>query len=172
MAVLVEAVRWKGDAETGLLELLEQRLLPLEETYLTYDCPIAAAGAITDMVVRGAPAIGLAAAYAAVLAAQPRNLAKQSFEAALQVIADSRPTGVTLHWAVDRVQRLVAVRGLDASALLGEAQSKLMQAMELRARHTAEKKSHKPERKAGEKSEEEKLAQMEKKLLRQQKRGR
>ena len=85
MAVLVEAVRWKGDAETGLLELLEQRLLPLEETYLTYDCPIAAAGAITDMVVRGAPAIGLAAAYAAVLAAQPRNLVRQPFAAAMQV---------------------------------------------------------------------------------------
>jgi hypothetical protein len=64
-----------------------------------------------------------------------------------------------------------ALGGCNA-ALLGEAQSKLMQAMELRARHTAEKKSHKPERKAGEKSEEEKLAQMEKKLLRQQKRGR
>jgi methylthioribose-1-phosphate isomerase len=123
MAVLVEAVRWKGDAETGLLELLEQRLLPLEETYLTYDCPIAAAGAITDMVVRGAPAIGLAAAYAAVLAAQPRNLARQSFEAALQVIADSRPTAVNLHWAVARVQRLVANRGLDAAALLEEARA-------------------------------------------------
>ena len=55
----VRAVIW----ETGVLKLLDQRLLPLQQVYITCDDVVAVADGIRDMVVRGAPAIGVAAGY-------------------------------------------------------------------------------------------------------------
>ena len=60
------AMRWHGDR----LELLDQRLLPGEEKWLTTQRASEVAQCITDMVVRGAPAIGITAAYGVVLAAR------------------------------------------------------------------------------------------------------
>ena len=62
----VQAIRWTGTA----LELLDQRRLPDAVEYLTITTLEQAANAITDMVVRGAPAIGITAAYGAVLGAR------------------------------------------------------------------------------------------------------
>ena len=64
----IRALRWLGDA----LELLDQRKLPLEETWLRCTQAAEVADAIHALVVRGAPAIGIAAAYGVVLAARER----------------------------------------------------------------------------------------------------
>ena len=109
----VQPIIWLGDR----LRLLDQRLLPLEETYL--DCRSAAevAEAIHGMAVRGAPAIGIAAAYGLVLAVRGDL---KAFEAAEQVLAASRPTAVNLRWALARLRDLWQ-RGADAAALELEA---------------------------------------------------
>ena len=86
----IEPIRWKGDR----LELLDQRLLPDQTVYLTCTTAAAVAAAIRDMVVRGAPAIGCAAAFGLVLGG------KDSFE----VLAKSRPTAVNLFWALERMR--------------------------------------------------------------------
>lgn len=103
------AIRWIGDAQTGHLELLDQRLLPQQEVWLRIDNADACAQAITDMVVRGAPAIGLSAAYGVLLAAQSLDgaLHIDAFEGALQTLAASRPTAVNLHWAIERLRHVI-----------------------------------------------------------------
>lgn len=108
----IRAVHWRGDH----LSLLDQRLLPFEEKFVTCRSAAEVAQAIKDLVVRGAPAIGIAAAWGVVLAAQqdPANL-----DAALRVLRASRPTAVNLMWALDRMQGL----GTDVAALEREAQA-------------------------------------------------
>ncbi len=86
--------------------MLEQRLLPVEEHYVVVDDVDGVAAAIRDMIVRGAPAIGIAAAYGMVLAAR----AGEPLEAAGQRLKAARPTAVNLAWAVDRML-LVARQG-------------------------------------------------------------
>ena len=77
--------------------LLEQRLLPVEERYVVVEDVDGMAVAIRDMIVRGAPAIGIAAAYGMVLAAR----AGEPLEAAGERLKAARPTAVNLAWAVD-----------------------------------------------------------------------
>jgi len=89
----VVPIRWKGDR----LELLDQRLLPDQTVYVTCRTAEDVAAAIRDMVVRGAPAIGCAAAFGVALS----NGSPQSFE----VLAKSRPTAVNLFWALDRMKK-------------------------------------------------------------------
>ncbi|MGB1579933.1 MAG: S-methyl-5-thioribose-1-phosphate isomerase [Nevskiales bacterium] len=103
------AIRWQGNS----LALLDQRRLPGEEIWLQLDSAAAVAQAITDMVVRGAPAIGIAAAYGLVLDAQ----AGRDMQLAQAVLAASRPTAVNLHWALQRMQPLRS----DPAALQAEA---------------------------------------------------
>lgn len=93
--------------------LLDQRALPGTETYLT--CPDwqTVAAAITDMVVRGAPAIGITAAYGIALAARahgadPKALDPGAIEPAFQGLAATRPTAVNLFWALDRMRARLA----------------------------------------------------------------
>ena len=88
----VEALRWKGDA----LELLDQRLLPDQFVYVTCRSAAQVAAAIRDMVVRGAPAIGCAAAFG--IALEPK-------ESSYEILAKSRPTAVNLSWALERMRR-------------------------------------------------------------------
>ena len=85
---------WAGDA----LELIDQRLLPHTESWLRCESADAVAQAITDMVVRGAPAIGIAAAYGMALAA-----ARGELEQCAPKLRAARPTAVNLMWAIDRV---------------------------------------------------------------------
>lgn len=95
-------VEWQDDA----VVMLDQRLLPMREIYRTYRDYRAVARAIKDMVVRGAPAIGVAAAMGIALGA--RQLKKidhpQEFERLCQVFAATRPTAVNLFWAIDRMR--------------------------------------------------------------------
>lgn len=108
----IRAVLWQG----GHLRLLDQRRLPFEEAYV--DCRSAAdvAQAIRDLAVRGAPAIGIAAAWGVVLAAraEPAKL-----DEALASLRAARPTAVNLMWALDRMAGV----GADAEALAREAQA-------------------------------------------------
>jgi methylthioribose-1-phosphate isomerase len=90
--------------ENNTLQLLDQRLLPQEISYLTFVNYNDTAQAIKDMVVRGAPAIGAAAAYGCALAVYhnpSQNIKEllQELEKAFHVLAASRPTAVNLHWA-------------------------------------------------------------------------
>jgi methylthioribose-1-phosphate isomerase len=93
----VEPIRWRGDA----LDLLDQRLLPRDVHYVTCRDAHEVAIAIRDMIVRGAPAIGVSAAFGVALAAQ-RN---DDIDAAAAELRASRPTAVNLMWALDRMLR-------------------------------------------------------------------
>lgn len=126
----IQPIKWENDQ----LYLIDQRLLPNELVYLNFLNSTSAADAITDMVVRGAPAIGITAAYAVVLAAKEALAAsgekwKTSIEPLIAYLAAARPTAINLHWAIVRMQACIA--GMNASEsnatviqlLLNEAQS-------------------------------------------------
>ncbi len=98
----VEPIRWKGDR----LELLDQRLLPDRTVYVTCRTAEDVAQAIRDMVVRGAPAIGCAAAFGVVLS----KGTPESFD----TLAKSRPTAVNLFWALERMKK---AKDLEAEAV-------------------------------------------------------
>ena len=110
----VRAVRYDGEH----LQLLDQRRLPATQTWLRCTGAADTAQAITDLVVRGAPAIGIAAAYGAALAARAR-LAESTdpaqfssgWAADLALLQAARPTAVNLAWALQRVAAVCA--GLD-----------------------------------------------------------
>ena len=121
----VQAIDWRD----GALYLLDQRRLPQRQTWLRFDSAAAVAEAIGEMVVRGAPAIGIAAAYGLVLAARARLQAGGDWRAALEAdfarLGESRPTAVNLSWALqrmrERLQRLKdgeeALAQLEAEAI-------------------------------------------------------
>jgi len=88
--------------EDGALHLLDQRRLPARAEIVAVRSARATADAIREMVVRGAPAIGCAAAYGMALAAR----AGEDFETARQALLESRPTAVNLRWAVERLWRV------------------------------------------------------------------
>lgn len=100
----VKAIEWKE----GVLHLLDQRLLPMQEVWLTYESASGVAEAIRQMVVRGAPAIGISAAYGVVLGARARQQAGedwlQTLDEDMQMLAESRPTAVNLFWALNRMR--------------------------------------------------------------------
>ena len=115
--------RWTGRA----LALLDQRALPGELRWIECADAGAVARAIRDMVVRGAPAIGISAAYGVVLAARRawRESAgrwREGMEDELAELAAARPTAVNLAWALERMRATARRTGGDPSeALLREA---------------------------------------------------
>lgn len=113
----MDAIRW----EHGTLLLLDQTRLPAEELWLAYTDYREVARAIRTMVVRGAPAIGIAAAYAMVLAAQESEDFPVGMAQAKAVLAASRPTAVNLFWALDRMERCWQSAGPDLPRLEAEA---------------------------------------------------
>jgi len=123
----VETLRWRD----GRLEMIDQRVLPSELRYLPYDSAAGVAEGIRSMVVRGAPAIGCAAAYGVALEAlRLQHAAASEFSAGLEVgfevLAASRPTAVNLFWALTRMRDIwQACNGTTsmqtAFALLAEA---------------------------------------------------
>lgn len=122
----VRAVEW---TQAGV-RLLDQRLLPREEKYIVFDSVAALADAIRDMVVRGAPAIGITAAYGVVLAvrdARARRGAKwqEAIASDLDTLARARPTAVNLAWAVERMRRAMAAAPAEnpEALLLAEARA-------------------------------------------------
>ena len=115
----IRAIQWQDEQ----LVLLDQRLLPNEEHYLSLNSVNDVAQAITDMVVRGAPAIGITAAYGIVIAARDRYQInphdwKTAIEADLQLLANARPTAVNLHWAIERMRRAMQVSKAEPVACL------------------------------------------------------
>ncbi len=105
----VETIRWVGGLD-GCVEMVDQRRLPEEFTYLRCDEPEMMWDAIRTLCVRGAPAIGVAGAMGLVLGV--RDSAAQSFEGLMadllrvkEHLETSRPTAVNLFWALERMER-------------------------------------------------------------------
>jgi len=101
----LRAVRWQDNQ----LCLIDQRKLPAEYQVINLNTAAAVALAIKEMVVRGAPAIGITAAYGVVLAAQAAYQQnpvhwKSLIQTDLQLLANARPTAVNLHWALAQMQ--------------------------------------------------------------------
>jgi len=105
----IRAVQWQGDA----LRLLDQRVLPLRTEFVTCTTADQVATAIRNLTVRGAPAIGIAAAYGVALAAKVAANAStglvhaETLRDAFDVLRASRPTAVNLFWALDRMARVL-----------------------------------------------------------------
>jgi methylthioribose-1-phosphate isomerase len=99
-------VKWSDEG----VVMLDQRLLPTEEKWLTLRSFTDVANAIRDMVVRGAPAIGISAAYGVALGAKQfvgTNVAdlEEDLDYICDVMSKTRPTAVNLFWAIDRMKR-------------------------------------------------------------------
>ncbi len=119
-----QALKWTGDT----LQVLDQRVLPETIRYDEYRDGPGVADAIKSMRVRGAPAIGIAAAYAVVLSvkqhySQNGNDWKKAVETDMKTLSESRPTAVNLFWAIETMQKeLDAQDGNPISALQGLAE--------------------------------------------------
>jgi methylthioribose-1-phosphate isomerase len=98
---MVETIEW---TDAGVV-MIDQRRLPLEEIYLTFHDEVEVAWAIRSMVIRGAPAIGVAAAMG-VAVGMLRDGA--DFESICKTLAAARPTAVNLFWALERMRKLYA----------------------------------------------------------------
>ena len=117
----IETLRWRDNH----LEMIDQRVLPASFKYLTYDSATSVAHGIRAMVVRGAPAIGCAAAYGVALEAlRLQEAAAESFRSGMEKgfasLAQSRPTAVNLFWALQRMRQVWQGMGAVAPALVAE----------------------------------------------------
>jgi methylthioribose-1-phosphate isomerase len=92
--------------DSGKLKLLDQRLLPQKEVWLEIETPAQVASAIRDMAVRGAPAIGAAAAFGMALALKGSGARNEKFERAAREIRSARPTARDLFAAVERMEQV------------------------------------------------------------------
>src|SRR5580692_3398907 len=112
------------------VRFIDQTKLPLEESYVLATTYEEVAEVIVTMVVRGAPAIGVSAAYGIALGAQhtraatPEEFATE-FERICARLAGTRPTAVNLFWAIDRMKRLFA-RSLAAGDTLDEIKADIL----------------------------------------------
>jgi len=104
----VQALQWTGDA----LKVLDQRQLPEKIVYDEYKDAVGVTEAIASMRVRGAPAIGIAAAYGVALSVRKHyaqsNHWRQKVAADIAMLATSRPTAVNLFWALDQMKAVLA----------------------------------------------------------------
>jgi methylthioribose-1-phosphate isomerase len=103
---MFDTIRWEGDA----VVLIDQRVLPTEETYLHCRDARSVAEAIKDMVVRGAPAIGVTAAMGIALGMKQSGAsdtagARKAMEELTNLMASTRPTAVNLFWAIERMKK-------------------------------------------------------------------
>ncbi len=113
----VQALQWTGDT----LKVLDQRQLPDKIVYDEYNDAAGVAEAIASMRVRGAPAIGIAAAYGVVLSAY-QHYAKDKIHwqqfvlQDIEILAQSRPTAVNLFWALNRMKSILIEKPGDVLA--------------------------------------------------------
>ena len=121
----IKTIEWKNDR----VVMLDQRLLPHREVYRVCRDYQQVAAAIRDMVIRGAPAIGVAAAMGVALGAlkAPQKTFDREFERILSSLAKTRPTAVNLFWALQRMRQIYSEKrsqGIDVvkRALKEEAQ--------------------------------------------------
>jgi methylthioribose-1-phosphate isomerase len=115
-----KTLEWIGDSRSGYLRLLDQTRLPLETTFLDCRDVESVWHAIKRLSVRGAPAIGVSAAYGTVVGVQsavevPREQFDDQLAAVTDYLATSRPTAVNLFWALERMKS-VAVAHPDLSS--------------------------------------------------------
>jgi methylthioribose-1-phosphate isomerase len=148
----MRTVQWNN--QTNQLEMIDQRILPGAFEIISYDDYHVLAQAITDMVVRGAPAIGAAAGFGLALAAQQSsaheaNALRADMKEAGEVLHAARPTAVNLAWALKRVLNVAASTpgGADdvRAAVLAEAQRIADEDVEINqrmARHGAKLINH------------------------------
>ena len=136
------AVRWSDDSRS--VEILDQTALPESETYLQLRSAAEVANAIRELRVRGAPAIGVAAALGLALETAlhtnaPRDEFMRVFDHAYHMLRNARPTAVNLAWAVDRLRRKLDSLGAEdngviACKLYGEASAILAEDQEMSRR--------------------------------------
>ncbi|MDZ4344944.1 MAG: S-methyl-5-thioribose-1-phosphate isomerase [Candidatus Binatia bacterium] len=114
MAMAVKTIQWKNDR----VVMLDQRLLPHKEVYRVCRDYQEVARAIREMVIRGAPAIGVAAAMGVALGAAKAQVKTfdREFERIFLTLSKTRPTAVNLFWALERMRKIYTVnrsRGVD-----------------------------------------------------------
>jgi len=120
---VINALEWTD----GYVIMLDQRLLPGQEQYVSCKTSSAVADAIRNMVIRGAPAIGIAAAYGVVLAAGEAYQDygqdwRSGIRTALDNLEGTRPTAINLHWAIRRMSsQFNGISGDPVPGLLKEA---------------------------------------------------
>lgn len=107
--IKVETLRWHNDR----LQMIDQRILPASFEYIDYDSAASVAEGIRSMVVRGAPAIGCAAAYGVALEAlklkdESQDTFNKGMEKGFEILAKSRPTAVNLFWAIKRMREKIS----------------------------------------------------------------
>jgi len=117
----IETLRWQDSR----LEMIDQRVLPARFEYLSYDSAASVAHGIRAMVVRGAPAIGCAAAYGVALEAlRLKETAPEAFRSGMEKgfasLAQSRPTAVNLFWALQRMRLVWENMGAATPATVAE----------------------------------------------------
>src|SRR5688572_28888376 len=128
---MLPTIEWKDDA----VVMIDQRKLPASETYVTCKTAKDIAKAIKTMVIRGAPAIGVAAAMGLALgmkrstASGTKQFATE-FQRLCDEMAATRPTAVNLFWAIERMKRTFA-RVVQAGASVDE----IKRVLEAEARH-------------------------------------
>ncbi len=127
---MLPTIDWQGDA----IVMVDQRKLPGQEIYVRCRSAQEVAKAIRTMVIRGAPAIGVAAAMGIALAASKSTArgTKQfavEFQKTCDMMAATRPTAVNLFWAIDRMKRVFA-----EGAQAGESSTELAARLEREAR--------------------------------------
>ena len=122
---MLPTIEWQPEG----VVMIDQRKLPGQEIYVTCKTPAEVARAIKTMVIRGAPAIGVAAAMGLALAAR-RSKAQGTRQFAVEftkicdVMAATRPTAVNLFWAIDRMKRSFAT-GVQAGESVAELADRL-----------------------------------------------
>jgi methylthioribose-1-phosphate isomerase len=118
---MVETIQWTDDGGVMGVIMIDQRRLPREQVFVTCRTYLDVAEAIRNMTIRGAPAIGVAAAMGVALGVAEGA----DFEEVCTTLAATRPTAVNLFWAIDRMRRLHAsLTGAEnrAAAMVREAQ--------------------------------------------------
>jgi len=116
----IRTVEWRD----GVVKLIDQRRLPLEEAYLVCDTWQQVATAIRDMAVRGAPAIGVTAALGMALAARTAlleasddpTLFREALQTAAKGLGETRPTAYNLFWALAEMRKVWEVEGVSPAA--------------------------------------------------------
>src|SRR3954465_15149958 len=101
---MVETIQW---TDQGVV-MIDQTRLPREQVFVTCKDYKEVAEAIRSMVIRGAPAIGVAAAMGVAIGVLKSDNPDAEFETICSTLAGTRPTAVNLFWAIDRMKRLYA----------------------------------------------------------------
>jgi methylthioribose-1-phosphate isomerase len=129
---MIKTLEWTDEG----VVMIDQRLLPAEEVYPIFRTYEEVAYAIKEMVVRGAPAIGVAAAMGVALGARDNGADEpakfdQSFQQICDVIGSTRPTAVNLFWAIERMRTLYQGLSRDGVALADIRQCLITEAKQM-----------------------------------------